>query len=88
VSTLTLDANGSVTGTRLFDSGNEVRGITQMKVGPDGNLYYVTLGVPIDAGIKGTGSVSRWQPKLAIDSTPPAPTKAPDPDDSPVITTV
>jgi glucose/arabinose dehydrogenase len=87
VSTLTLDANGAVTGTRLFDSGNEVRGITQMKVGPDGNLYYVTLGIPIDTGIKGTGSVSRWQPKLAINSTPPAPTRVPD-DDSPVITTL
>jgi glucose/arabinose dehydrogenase len=88
VSTLTLDANGAVTGTRLFDSGNEVRGITQMKVGPDGNLYYVTLGVPIDSGIKGTGSVSRWQPKIAINSTPPIPTTLPAPEAAPVITTL
>jgi glucose/arabinose dehydrogenase len=86
VSTLTLDATGAVTGTRLFDSG--LQGITQMKVGPDGNLYYISLGLPIDTGRTGTGSVSRWQPKVAVNSAPPAPTTPVTSGAIPVITSV
>ncbi len=59
VSTVFFDQTGKATGTQLF--ADNIQGITQLNVGPDGSLYYVNLGIPIGGGT-GTGSIGRWRP--------------------------
>jgi glucose/arabinose dehydrogenase len=66
VSTVFFDQTGKVSGTQLF--ADNLQGITQLNVGPDGSLYYVNLGIPIGGG-DGTGSIGRWRPTAA--TTPP-----------------
>ncbi len=51
VDALTLDANGAVNGQRRFADG--LYGLTQITTGPDGSLYYASLG---------TGEIGRWKP--------------------------
>jgi glucose/arabinose dehydrogenase len=72
VSTVFFDATGNVTGTQLF--ADNLKGITQLNVGPDGSLYYVNLGIPIGGGT-GTGSIGRWRP-TAAGTAPNAPPTA------------
>jgi glucose/arabinose dehydrogenase len=69
VSAAFFDANGKVTGTQLF--ADNLPGITQLNVGPDGSLYYVNLGIPI-GGAAGTGSIGRWRPTgTTVPNAPP-----------------
>jgi glucose/arabinose dehydrogenase len=72
VSTVFFDQTGKVSGTQLF--ADNIKGITQLNVGPDGSLYYVNLGIPI-GGPTGTGSIGRWRPTTAT-TTPNAPPTA------------
>lgn len=69
VSTVFFDQTGQATGTQLF--ADNLFGITEMNVGPDGNLYYVNLGVPI-GGATGTGSIGRWRPTTNNGANAPA----------------
>jgi glucose/arabinose dehydrogenase len=74
VSAAFFDANGNVTGTQLF--ADNLPGITQLNVGPDGSLYYVNLGIPIGGGT-GTGSIGRWRPTTGTAPNAPPPTGGP-----------
>jgi glucose/arabinose dehydrogenase len=70
VSTVFFDQTGKVSGTQLF--ADNLQGITQLNVGPDGSLYYVNLGIPIGGGT-GTGSIGRWRPTTGTaPNAPPA----------------
>ncbi|BAU12498.1 PA14 domain-containing protein [Leptolyngbya sp. NIES-3755] len=55
IDALILDANGAVSGQRRFADG--LFGLAQITTGPDGNLYYASLG-----GSPGTGEIGRWRP--------------------------
>ncbi|GAP93589.1 PA14 domain-containing protein [Leptolyngbya sp. NIES-2104] len=55
VDALILDANGAVSGQRRFADG--LFGLAQITTGPDGNLYYASLG-----SNPGTGEIGRWRP--------------------------
>jgi glucose/arabinose dehydrogenase len=70
VSTVFFDQTGKVSGTQLF--ADNIQGITQLNVGPDGSLYYVNLGIPI-GGAGGTGSIGRWRPSSNAPNAPVAP---------------
>jgi glucose/arabinose dehydrogenase len=71
VSTVFFDQTGKVSGTQLF--ADNLQGITQLNVGPDGSLYYVNLGIPI-GGSGGTGSIGRWRPNSNAPNAPVPPT--------------
>lgn len=75
VSTAFFDGAGRITGTQLFAENSF--GIAQLTVGPDGSLYAVNLGVPIDTGVQGQGSITRWRPTNAARVTN-APANAPE----------
>ncbi len=55
---LVLDAGGSVVADPLFLAAPEAGTIVDLKVGPDGALYYVTIGVPW-SGSPDVGAVHR-----------------------------
>jgi glucose/arabinose dehydrogenase len=65
VTAVFFDQTGRVSGTSLF--ADNVQGITELEVGPDGSLYAVNLGIPI-GGAAGTGSLSRWRPNPAANA--------------------
>jgi glucose/arabinose dehydrogenase len=57
IDALSLDANGTVLGTRRF--ANNLAGVTQITTGPDDNLYYINVF---------SGEFGRWRA-----TSPPAP---------------
>jgi glucose/arabinose dehydrogenase len=74
VSALFFDQTGKVEGTQLFE--DNLFGAVQLTVGPDGSLYYVNLGQPINTGVQNSGSVGRWRP-TASGAAPNAPAAPP-----------
>jgi glucose/arabinose dehydrogenase len=68
VSTVFFDQTGKVTGTQLF--ADNLGGVVQLNVGPDGSLYYVRI-----SDQNGVGSIGRWRPNSS--TAPNAPIALP-----------
>ncbi|MFM2429638.1 MAG: hypothetical protein RLZZ511_851 [Cyanobacteriota bacterium] len=65
VSALFSDSQGRTTGTQLVE--DNLFGVVQLSVGPDGSLYYVNIG-----NGTGTGSIGRWKPSTTAVNAPTA----------------